>query len=273
MNNSRLVEATARFWKKGVYPRKNGGADIGTDFNFSSTIPVSFYRLDNIPRGKSRFSKLNPVFLSSQNVSIFGNEWLELEMTEAVKKWQESVPADTGVLIRCPDCEARGVRFMTGGRRKGLAGGGKIPRLDVRTEVMGVRRVKRSRKMRKSMRRRMHPHADCHDATHARGKRSSRCCRRSMKVRFSDLPRFDFILYPEEFDAYYCSGKCPARYNPANEHALLQSLLNLRGKDNVPGPCCAPTKLKGLNILHVGDDGRIKTTFWRDVIVTECGCA
>ncbi|RXG59423.1 Protein decapentaplegic [Armadillidium vulgare] len=266
-NSSRVVEATSRFWKRGV-SSQNSNASLS-----STTIPVSFYRLDDIPRGKFRYTKLDPIFITTKNVSIYGNEWVELDMINAIRAWMNSPKSDTGILIKCPDCDAAGVKFLTGSHRKGPEGTTKVPRLDVRTEIVGLRRVKRSRKMRKSLKKNIRHHADCHDATHPRGKRSNRCCRRSMQVRFADLPRFDFILSPKEFDAYYCSGKCPARYNPANEHALLQSLLNLRGKNNVPGPCCAPTKLKGLNILHIGDDGRIKTTFWRDVIVTECGCA
>ena len=266
-NATKVLDANARFWKKGA--KKSGG---GGGASPPSSVEVSFYRLDNIPRGKVPVSHLHPVFMGTQNVSCLGNEWIHLNMSEAVKHWLSEPYIDNGILLRCADCNAAGVRFLTGGRKQSLTSGSKAPRLNVRTEVSGMRRAKRSHKLHGKNQKL----ADCHDATHAKGRKSKRCCRRSMQVRFVDLPKFDFILSPKEFDAFYCSGRCPPRYNPATHHSLFQSLVNLKnvpGGQHIPKPCCAPTKLKGLNILHIGEDGRMKTTFWSDVIVTECGCA
>ena len=42
-------------------------------------------------------------------------------------------------------------------------------------------------------------------------KRRSRCCKRKMKVKFSELEVFDFIYQPTEFNAAVCQGRCPIR--------------------------------------------------------------
>ena len=205
------------------------------------------------------------LLLKSFNISSIGDEWLESNITEAVNYWLSNSKSDTGVLIRCPDCLTAGITIRTGGTSH-------VPTLHVQTQLLATKRVKRSRHLRRATRAKWRKLDDCKDGP-AHGRHSSRCCRRSMTVRFDDLPSFDFIVSPKEFDAYYCSGKCPPRYNPANEHALLQSLLHMQKTNNVPRPCCTPTDLQGLYILHFDDSGKLKTDLWSDVIVTECGCA
>ena len=54
---------------------------------------------------------------------------------------------------------------------------------------------------------------------------TSRCCPRPMPVRLQQLEGFSFIYQPEQFDAVHCKGRCPPRYNPLNDHSLLQVVL------------------------------------------------
>ena len=211
---------------------------------------------------------IEPVFIETKNISIKGSEWLTFNLTSAVRYWVTSSTSDSGILIKCPECATAGVSFQTGGKAR-------VPVLDVKTHLVALKRIKRSRNFHKATKARWRGRRGrktCHDIT-SRGKKSSRCCRRSMKVKFNELPRFDFIVAPTEFDAFYCSGQCPARFNPANEHALLQSLLNIRKREEIPRPCCAPKELSSLVIMHYNDDGRLVSTSWNDVIVTECGCS
>ncbi|KAF2365523.1 Transforming growth factor-beta C-terminal [Trinorchestia longiramus] len=251
-------------WAKATFFKK-GNAAPGPDD--PKTVSMQLYRVDDIKkfRAKRKSGGLGKdELLQAFNLTVADDETLEVNMTEAVKSWLESSESDTGVLIRCPDCLSAGVQIRTGGTSH-------VPTLHVQTRLSATKRVKRSRDMRRATRAKWRQLGDCKDGP-LNGRHSSRCCRRSMTVRFDDLPGFDFIAAPKEFDAYYCSGKCPPRYNPANEHALLQSLINMQKKKDVPRPCCAPTDLKGLYILHYDHSGKLKTELWRDVIVTECGC-
>ena len=110
------------------------------------------------------------------------------------------------------------------------------------------------------------------------------CCRQHMTVKLRELEGFGFIMQPAEFDAFYCRGKCPARYLPRNDHSLLQSLLHLKSQREEEGasssskikrPCCNPSKFESIDILHLDemDPTRLKVTHWKNIIVSECACA
>ena len=87
-----------------------------------------------------------------------------------------------------------------------------------------------------------------------------------------------FIFQPRIFDAHLCRGRCPPRFNMANDHAMLQSIMHLKTRHQIhgkiPKPCCVGRKFRPLDILHVDDldPTKLKVTRWKDVIVTECGC-
>ncbi|XP_029043065.2 bone morphogenetic protein 4 [Osmia bicornis bicornis] len=104
---------------------------------------------------------------------------------------------------------------------------------------------------------------------------SKKCCRHELTVMFKDLRGFDFIVYPKTFDAGYCKGRCPPRYNPAHHHALLQSLLWKEDRKKVPKPCCAPSKLDQLMILYYDEDDstQLKVSYWQNIQVLECACS
>lgn len=111
-----------------------------------------------------------------------------------------------------------------------------------------------------------------------------RCCRHQMEVVFNQLKGFEFIIQPKQFDAGFCHGRCPPRFNPATHHALLQSLIYKQQQklqigqsniDKIPKPCCAPKKLLDLEILHVDemDPSKLKVTTWNNMKVIECACS
>ena len=115
---------------------------------------------------------------------------------------------------------------------------------------------------------------------------SNRCCRDNMVVNLRQLEGFNFILEPTEFNAYMCRGRCPARYKPLNDHSLLQSLVHLQHLQDpasvlgaalhtrVRRPCCVPSQLASLPILHLDETNpsKLKVTTWRSIVVTECAC-
>ena len=111
----------------------------------------------------------------------------------------------------------------------------------------------------------------------------NKCCKDNMIVNFDEMEGFEFIVEPRQFNAYMCRGRCPARYKPLNDHSLLQSLLHIKQQKNleqedsvkVKRPCCVPSKLSSLPILHLdeNDPSKLKVTLWHNIIVTECACA
>lgn len=147
---------------------------------------------------------------------------------------------------------------------------------------------------------------DAHKSCISRkNKKSPRCCLDSMTVDLNQIPGFEFIqqvrvnilthfqisinfynrlftfiiyFQPRIFNAHLCRGRCPPRFNMANDHAMLQSIMHLKTRHQIhgkiPKPCCVGRKFRPLDILHVDDldPTKLKVTRWKDVIVTECGC-
>lgn len=110
--------------------------------------------------------------------------------------------------------------------------------------------------------------------TECRGE-NKKCCRHEMSVIFKDLKGFEFIVQPKNFDAGYCKGRCPPRYNPAHHHAFLQSLIWKEDRRKAPRPCCAPSKLDELEILYFdeNDPTKLKISSWKNMKVLECACS
>ncbi|XP_011684734.1 PREDICTED: bone morphogenetic protein 4 [Wasmannia auropunctata] len=185
-----------------------------------------------------------------------GSRWLELDTTEAAASWLEHGLENHGLELE----------FLHDGRptRREVAhatlnvfaasepGGGRRKR-STPEELMPLHKGRRSR---------------CRD-------NNKKCCRHELTVMFKDLKGFEFIVYPKGFDAGYCKGRCPPRYNPAHHHALLQSLLWKEDRKRVPKPCCAPSKLDQLMIVYFDESGseQLKVSNWNNIQVVECACS
>ncbi|XP_035210861.1 growth/differentiation factor 6-B-like [Stegodyphus dumicola] len=111
----------------------------------------------------------------------------------------------------------------------------------------------------------------------ARTKRAAcnkECCKRSLKISFKEIG-WDWIVQPVEFEAFYCKGRCrDVSDGFASTHALMQSILNYKGR-KVSRPCCAPRKLRPLDLLHYNDKTppELVVTRQKGMIVKECACA
>lgn len=110
-------------------------------------------------------------------------------------------------------------------------------------------------------------------------RRGKTCCRKSLKIKFTDLGISEVIIEPQVFDAHVCVGRCNAkRVSYASTHALFQHILHqTKGKEFAPRPCCTPTKLTELDVIHVNSANpnkpKLEVTVLKDAIVEECGCS
>jgi integrin beta 8 len=100
-----------------------------------------------------------------------------------------------------------------------------------------------------------------------------KCCRHKWVIDFKELGGYDYIIQPRHFDAGFCDGFCPFRYNIGNNHAYFQSLARQKNSD-VPNVCCAPTRLVDMEILHIDekDHTRLKVTTMKKMRVMKCSC-
>lgn len=180
--------------------------------------------------------------------------WIELDVTELVVLWHEGLVDNMGLEVRLECTLDANVTLAS-------------PVLNV-FSISG-----------EQMRRRRS--APDHLVSLHKGRRTEcrggnkKCCRHEMTVIFKDLKGFEFIVQPKTFDAGYCNGRCPPRYNPAHHHALLQSLIWKEDKKKAPRPCCAPSKLAELEILYFdeNDPTKLKVSSWKNMRVLECACS
>jgi len=197
-------------------------------------------------------------------------EILEFNAADMVQSWILDDQTNFGLRIECDLCHTLGIHF--GNEDVSLA-------LKIHTTDNQLAITRRSSII-SDMAEMSHFMADdAHKSCISRkNKKSPRCCLDSMTVDLNQIPGFEFIQQPRIFDAHLCRGRCPPRFNMANDHAMLQSIMHLKTRHQIhgkiPKPCCVGRKFRPLDILHVDDldPTKLKVTRWKDVIVTECGC-
>lgn len=105
--------------------------------------------------------------------------------------------------------------------------------------------------------------------------RENTCNIKTLYISFKDLQWQDWIIAPEGYDAYYCSGECNFPMNirmNATNHAIVQTLLHLMKPREVPKPCCAPTKLSPISVLYFLDDSNVVLKKYKNMAIESCGC-
>ena len=100
------------------------------------------------------------------------------------------------------------------------------------------------------------------------------CERLNFTLDFKDLNMNNWIIAPEKFEAYFCGGECNfplgSKMNATN-HAIVQTLMHLK-QPNLPKPCCVPTVLGSISILHYLNDDSINLSKYPQSVARECGC-
>ncbi|XP_028290628.1 bone morphogenetic protein 6 [Gouania willdenowi] len=101
------------------------------------------------------------------------------------------------------------------------------------------------------------------------------CRRQELYVSFRELSWQDWIIAPEGYAANYCDGECSFPLNAhmnATNHAIVQTLVHLMNPENVPKPCCAPTKLHAISVLYFDDNSNVILKKYKNMVVRACGC-
>ncbi|KAG1655759.1 Bone morphogenetic protein 8A [Nymphon striatum] len=100
------------------------------------------------------------------------------------------------------------------------------------------------------------------------------CKRHELEINFEKI-KFDWIIMPKSYKAYYCKGSCsyPITSTNITKHATIQSIVHLNKPGNeVPEPCCVPNILSPLQVFTANGDGKVAMKYIDDMIVESCGC-
>uniref|UniRef100_A0A182UCT6 TGF-beta family profile domain-containing protein n=1 Tax=Anopheles melas TaxID=34690 RepID=A0A182UCT6_9DIPT len=204
-----------------------------------------------------------------QEIPPNGSRWYQLPLEEAVRTWLDGSRKNLGLELYCEGCHAQDVHIVHDSSPY-FRSYDETPVLNVVGRL--VQREKRSKlqRYRPQMRDYLSP-----PKTTACTAGNKRCCRHPLLVDFRDIEGFDFIIQPKIFDAGFCRGRCPTKFNPATHHALLQSLLHEHIKYDVPKPCCAPSSLDHIDVLHADPKNPqwLKVSTWHNMRVLECACS
>ncbi|XP_062619538.1 bone morphogenetic protein 2-A-like [Saccostrea cucullata] len=206
--------------------------------------------------------------LESRTIDVSRDGWEIFDITKIVQDWIDDPELNNGVEIYADGLdtgqlvfpsldftEKKSSKFNTFTKDNIV-----VPILEIKTHERSIlKRVKR----RNNLERR-----DC-----VKGDGESRCCRFTTTIAFSDLHWDDWIIAPPEYEAHYCDGSCPDRFKMANTFAGIQARLHTLYPNKFPKPCCVPSKLSPLTILHKDSDGKYQFTDYPDMIVEDCKCA
>ncbi|CAL8366397.1 unnamed protein product [Gadus morhua 'NCC'] len=102
------------------------------------------------------------------------------------------------------------------------------------------------------------------------------CSRKNLRVDFADIGWSEWVVAPEAFEAYYCSGTCgfpmPKATGPSN-HATIQSIVRAVGiSPGVPEPCCVPDQMSPLAVLYRDEARSPVLKVYPNMSVRSCSC-
>lgn len=259
-----------------IYQNSNEGKWMTTNKQFTVTVYM-------IRSSGSSQNTLEP--LSSVNTTGDYVGWLELNVTEALHDWRINSNENHGIYIGAhalnkPDREIklddiglihRKIK-VDDDNQPFMIGFFRGPELIKATAShSSQKRTKRStlHQRKKSKSETVNPFAE----NIVENTRS--CQMQTLYIDFKDLGWHDWIIAPDGYGAFYCSGECNFPLNAhmnATNHAIVQTLVHLIEPKRVPKPCCAPTRLGALPVLYHLNDENVNLKKYRNMIVKSCGC-
>ncbi|KAH8269754.1 hypothetical protein KR018_000416 [Drosophila ironensis] len=257
----------------------------------SNQINLKVYQLF-LSTGRRRLLASRKIDFENVNYEETRTQWLEFDVTNAVRSWLNKSNENFAIEIQCDKCKSKGARILNDVSPT-TAANSPLNNEDVNIKpVLNIigHGTTQSHLNSDDFHRIMLSNNRSNEFVHHRldfqptlrseklnncYKLHQRCCRHQLDVVFKNIKGFEFILQPKVFDAGYCHGRCPPRHNPAHHHALLQSLIWQEDHNRAPRPCCAPSKLEMLEILHVDEEhsDKLKISTWTDMQVIECACS
>ncbi len=220
-----------------------------------------------------------PVLEETLNVSSLYEGWLYANVTRTTLKWTQDPESNRGIYITLTDSFG----YDLDPQYCGLVGN----EGEEDKQVFMVAFFREEQHLRVRRRRSATRTEDRIDQSHTissrqwssyyhpENSRETQCQRKTFYVNFRDLGWQDWIIAPEAYSAYYCAGQCnfplSAEMNATN-HAIVQTLAHLMDPENVPLPCCAPTEMASVSVLHYDDNSNVILKKFRNMVAKACGC-
>ncbi|XP_040275729.1 protein DVR-1-like [Bufo bufo] len=104
---------------------------------------------------------------------------------------------------------------------------------------------------------------------------SNICKKRRLYVDFRDVEWHNWVIAPRGYLANYCYGECPYPLTEVlngSNHAILQTLAHSFEPEDIPLPCCVPTKMSPISMLFFDNNDNVVLKHYENMAVDQCGC-
>ncbi|CAL7946844.1 unnamed protein product [Xylocopa violacea] len=247
---------------------------------FNKTYVIAIYRV-----ARTRDGGRIKHYIDSANITIGEVGWITLNISQALEYWVKYPKENRGLflavhyvdymdhIMRPDDIGIVGVSGILD-KQPFMVGFFKSSATRTRQE-QALSKQKRDTKLGKQHFRSMNVQNNPYINSIAKKKRQNVCNIKTLYISFKDLEWQDWIIAPEGYDAYYCSGECNFPLNihmNATNHAIVQTLVHLMKPHEIPKPCCAPTKLSSISVLYFLDDSNVVLKKYKNMVIDSCGC-
>lgn len=220
--------------------------------------------------------------LESRRLWAVEEGWLEFDITATSNMWVMSPTHNLGLQISVETGSGRSISSKEAGlvgrdgaleKHPFMVAFFKVSEVHVRTS-----RSTGNKRRQQNRNRSTHPQESSRGpspADYNSSDQKTACRRRELYVSFEKLGWQDWIIAPEGYAANYCDGECSFPLNAhmnATNHAIVQTLVHLLNPENVPKPCCAPTKLHAISVLYFDDNSNVILKKYKNMVVRACGC-
>ncbi|XP_070566219.1 growth/differentiation factor 8-like [Ptychodera flava] len=201
-----------------------------------TSTAVKVFRIQSRDRSNAK-----RVLIEARKINVISNSggWQSFNLTSVVQDWFAAMWTNWGIEVEAVD--HNGDSIMTPSLHETNS---KKPFLEIQTQQR--RRRKRSVQG-----------LECP----ANRVSFTACCRHPLTVNFKEL-EMDWIIAPESYQAYYCTGGC---------RQLVPSrafFLNQFGIEH----CCGPSKMSNLSLLYYNDDKTIIFGKIPKMVIDRCSC-
>uniref|UniRef100_A0A3Q0SWR1 Bone morphogenetic protein 5 n=1 Tax=Amphilophus citrinellus TaxID=61819 RepID=A0A3Q0SWR1_AMPCI len=246
----------------------------------NTTLKVSIYQVIKEYQNKDAETFL----LDSKKVQASDGGWLVFDITATSNHWVMNPQQNLGLQLCVETVDGRSINIKSAGIIGRNGPQSKQPFLVAFFKASGVllRSVraaggkKKNHNRNKSNNQQQSSKAPKTGGMYYNTSEQKQACKKhELYVSFRDLGWQDWIIAPEGYAAFYCDGECSFPLNAhmnATNHAIVQTLVHLMFPDNVPKPCCAPTKLNAISVLYFDDSSNVILKKYRNMVVRSCGC-
>uniref|UniRef100_A0A3B4VRM0 Bone morphogenetic protein 5 n=1 Tax=Seriola dumerili TaxID=41447 RepID=A0A3B4VRM0_SERDU len=231
------------------------------------TLKVSIYQVIKEYQNKDAETFL----LDSKKVQASDGGWLVFDITATSNHWVMNPQQNLGLQLCVETVDGRSINIKSAGIIGRNGPQSKQPFLVAFFKASGV--LLRSVRAAGGKKKNHNRNKSTNQTKEVEQKQA--CKKHELYVSFRDLGWQDWIIAPEGYAAFYCDGECSFPLNAhmnATNHAIVQTLVHLMFPDNVPKPCCAPTKLNAISVLYFDDSSNVILKKYRNMVVRSCGC-